>query len=367
MANISNQQLSVYEKMAVVLVDYSAAVRPKETVLISGTTLAAPLIREVYRRVLTKGAIPLLRLTIPEIENEFYSLADDYQLKHVSKIAFFEAKNVDAAIYCQSESNTKYLSEIDPAKIAEVRKSRKALNDIVHARVRWTLTLFPTPAYAQDAGMPLCGFERFVAGAMFADRDDPVGEWKKLSKSQEKFVNRLNGAGEVRIVGEDTDIVMSVKGRKFINSDGHRNMPSGEVFTGPVENSVNGFIRFTYPVCYSGKEVSDIFLRFKDGRVVEAKAGANEGFLKEMLKMDRGAGVVGELGIGTNYGIDRFIKNILFDEKIGGTVHLALGSSYTETGGKNKSALHWDMIKDLRRGGEIIVDGEAFQRDGKFL
>lgn len=367
MTNPRRAYHSLHEKMAEVLVDYSSAVQPKETVLIAGSTAAAPLIQELYARVLQRGAIPIVRVSIPELDHAFYSLANAFQVKHVSKIAYCEARTIDAAIYVQSETNTKSLSSISPKKIAAVRQSRRRLNDIIHDRVRWTLTLYPTAAYAQDAEMSLPEFEQFVGKAMFADKKDPIGEWRRLSSRQGAIAKRLTAAQAVRILGKDTDLTMSVKGRKFINSDGHHNMPSGEVFTGPVEHSVNGHIRYTFPVCYSGKEVSDVFLRFKDGKVAEATAGTNEAFLEEMVRMDAGSCMVGELGIGTNYGIDRFTKNILFDEKIGGTIHLALGNSYPETGGKNRSALHWDMIKDLRDGGEIWVDGKLFQKNGKFV
>ena len=170
----------------------------------------------------------------------------------------------------------------------------------------------------------------------------------------------------MRLVGPDTDLTLSVAGRTFINSDGHHNMPSGEVFTGPVEDSAEGRIAFDYPVCEGGREVDGIRLVFRKGLVVEASATKNEAFLRAMLDMDPGARRLGELGIGTHFGIRRFIRNILFDEKIGGSIHLALGRSYEETGGRNRSALHWDMIKDLRRGGAIYVDGKVFQKDGRF-
>lgn len=353
--------------MAYVLCDYSAKIKPKETVLLSGSIQAEPLLSALYKRVLEHGAYPLVRMTIPEAEHMFYTHANDDQLKHVSDIALYEAKHIDAAIYVQSESNTKCLSEIDPAKIALTRQMRKHISDIIMKRVRWTLTLFPTSAYAQDAGMSRIDFEQFVMKALFADKPDPVGEWRALSKRQDRIIKGLAKAREVRILAKDTDLVLSVAGRKFINSNGHRNMPCGEVFTGPVETSANGYIHFTYPVCLSGNEIKDVFLRFKNGKVIEARAGSNENFLKKMIDIDPGAKRIGELGIGTNYGIDRFIKNILFDEKIGGSIHLALGKSYTETGGKNKSALHWDMIKDLRDGGEFHVDGRVFQKNGKFV
>jgi aminopeptidase len=230
----------------------------------------------------------------------------------------------------------------------------------------WTLTLFPTSAFAQDADMSLTEFEDFVYSATFADQDRPVAKWRALERRQEKMIAALKGADEVHIVGPDTDLTLSVKGRTFINSAGTNNMPSGEIFTGPVETSAEGYIKYDFPVCHAGREIDGIRLVFRKGKVVEASATKNEKFLLSMLDIDRGARRLGELGIGTNFGIDRFVRNILFDEKIGGTIHLALGKSYEETGGRNESALHWDMIKDLRKGGALYVDGEVIQKDGKF-
>jgi aminopeptidase len=201
---------------------------------------------------------------------------------------------------------------------------------------------------------------------MFADEDDPVSAWKSLKKRQDKLIGRIRGASDIRIVGNGTDIRMSVRNRVFLNSDGHRNMPSGEIYTCPVENSAEGYIEYDYPVCNAGREIEGIRLVFRKGLVVEATAKKNEKFLREMLAADAGASRLGELGIGTNLRIQRFIKNILFDEKIGGTIHLAVGQSFREAGGRNKSAIHWDMIKDLRRGGAIYVDGKVFQKDGRF-
>jgi len=273
---------------------------------------------------------------------------------------------MDATIRIASEGNTRELSNVEPGKQTLMARTMKPVSDIVRKKP-WVVTLFPTSAYAQDAEMSLGDFEDFVYAAMFADEDDPVAAWKSLRKRQDKLIASLAGAKDVRIVGRGTDIRLSVRNRRFLNSDGHRNMPSGEIFTGPVENSAEGFIEYDYPVCSAGREIDGIRLVFRKGLVVEATASKNQDFLRAMLKADAGASRLGELGIGTNVRIQRFIKNILFDEKIGGTIHLALGQSYAETGGKNMSAIHWDMIKDLRKGGVIFVDGKVFQKDGKFL
>jgi aminopeptidase len=234
-------------------------------------------------------------------------------------------------------------------------------------RKRWCLTLYPTQAYAQDAEMSLREFESFVYATTFADQPDPIRQWKKLSAMQQRLIGRLRGADEIRIVGAGSDLKFSVKGRTFINADGRNNMPDGEIFTGPVESSAEGFISYDFPVCVGGREVDGVRLAFRKGKVVEASAAKNEKYLLTMLDCDAGARRLGELGIGTNRMISKFIKNILFDEKIGGTIHLALGNGYPETGSKNISALHWDMIKDLRRGGAVYVDGEVFQKDGRFV
>ncbi|MDP6380387.1 MAG: aminopeptidase, partial [Phycisphaerae bacterium] len=293
--------------------------------------------------------------------------ASNAQLAHVSKLALYEARNVDHRFAIMADTNTRALSSVPPKKQAIAEKARRKISDIIMAKNRWTLTLFPTAAYAQDAEMSLEEFEDFVYGTVFADKKDPVAEWKKVAKFQDRLIRRLRRVDEVRIIGPDTDLRMSVKGRIWKNSDGRYNMPSGEIFTGPIENTAEGYIRYTYPVCYRGKEVDDVRLVFKKGKVVEASAAKNNSLLQTMIDVDPGARRLGELGIGTNYGIKKFIKNILFDEKIGGSIHLALGMSYKETGGKNRSALHWDMIKDLRQGGKILVDGKPLQKGGKFL
>jgi aminopeptidase len=224
----------------------------------------------------------------------------------------------------------------------------------------WVICEFPTHSLAQDAEMSLEEFEDFCYAATNQD-------WKKESKKLDKLKKILDKGKLIRITGENTDLMFKIEERIAIKCDGHRNMPDGEVFIAPVENSTEGYIHYTYPAIYGGREVAGIFLRFHKGNVVEAKAEKGETFLKEMIKTDKGSCKLGEFGIGLNYNIKEFIKQILFDEKIGGTIHLALGMAYPEGGGKNKSALHWDMIKDLRRGGKIFIDGKLIQKNGKFL
>jgi aminopeptidase len=232
---------------------------------------------------------------------------------------------------------------------------------------RWVGTLYPTNAYAQDAEMSLRDYEEFVYGACFCDQDDPVARWQEVHDMQQKLVDWLVGKREVRVTGPNADLTLSIEDRVFMNSDGHKNMPSGEIFTGPVEDSVEGWVRFTYPAVTAGREVEGIELKFEKGKVVEASAKKGEEFLLKMLDTDPGARYVGEFAIGTNDGIKRFTKNILFDEKIGGSFHMAVGFGFPETGSKNESAIHWDMICDMRDGGEIHVDGDMFYRSGEFM
>ncbi len=354
-------------RFADVLVRHSRNVKRGETVLIAASARAESLAVAVYRAALARGAHPQVQLTPSALDEVFLAEASEAQLAFISPLTKYAYGKVDHLIRIRADLNTKALSAIDPKRQAIRTKASRPMLDTMLRRDCWTVTLWPTAAYAQDAEMSLEQFEDFVFSAVGADQDDPIAHWRQIRSTQAKLIKKLNRGKEVRIVGPDTDLTMSIAGRVFINSDGTHNMPSGEVFTGPVENSVEGHIRYSYPVCRQGKEVEDVRLVFRKGKVVEASAAKNEEFLLAMLDVDRGARFVGELGIGTNFGIDRFIKNILFDEKIGGSIHLALGNSYPETGGKNKSALHWDMIKDLRHGGAIYLDGKCIQKDGKFL
>jgi aminopeptidase len=244
---------------------------------------------------------------------------------------------------------------------------RRTLDRAAAGELAWCSTLFPTPAFAQDAEMSLDEYEDFVFQACHVTDPDPVAVWRRFADRQARLVDRLSDKREVRLVGPDTDLVVSVAGRTWINCDGKNNFPDGEVFTGPVETATHGHVRFSYPAVLGGREVSDVRLWFENGRVVRATAAKNNDFLQTSLNVDDGARILGEFAIGTNYGVTRFTKNILFDEKIGGTVHMALGTAYPESGGQNRSALHWDMVCDLRQGGEVWVDGELLSKNGQFV
>ncbi len=353
-------------KLARVLVKYSRSVKRGQTVWVAGPAAAEPLILECVREVYRAGGHPMARMTPDRAGEVMYAEATKSQLEFVPRSTMAAAREADHSIRILAETNTQAHAGVDAKKQVAVEQARRKLLNLLLKKNEWTLTLYPTTAYAQDAGMGLEEFADFAYKAMRLDKRDPVAAWKKAKTFQAKVLRRLKSADQVRIVAEDTDLTLSVKDRTFINSYGSHNMPDGEVFTGPVESSAEGHIRYTYPVCYRGKEVEDVYLEFEKGKVVKATAGKNEAFLKQMIGMDRGASRLGELGIGTNYDIKRFIKNILFDEKIGGTVHLALGKGYPETGSKAKSALHWDMICDLRQGGRLEVDGKVLQEDGAF-
>ncbi|HZV72477.1 MAG TPA: aminopeptidase [Conexibacter sp.] len=353
------------ERFAALLCDYCLDLEPGQQVLMRSTTLAAPLLRALHAAILALDAWPLLRAELPGIEEDFYALARDRQLDGFPALAYAEAAQADAFLAIQAPANTRALADADPARIARVARARAPLSELRLAK-RWCGTLWPTTAGAQQAGMGDDAFAAFVRGALFLDRDDPAAAWRELGAFQAGLVERLASARELRIEAEGTDLTLRVTDRTWVNSDGRRNMPSGEVFTGPIEDSANGTIRFGVPSSPRGVAVEDVELTFRDGEVVAARAGRGDDYLQRTLATDPGARRLGEIGIGTNAGIDRPIGAILFDEKIGGTVHLALGRSYPETGGLNESAVHWDLICDLRRGGRLSADGVVVQEDGAF-
>lgn len=354
------------DKLARVLVDYSIEAGEADQVLLSGGATAEPLIKAVYTRLLQAGAIPIPVVGLPGIQELFFEHAQDHHYEKTPPITRAIYEGADAFISIMAPTNTRALANVDPDKQQMLGKRDQQLRDIVMEKDRWVLTLFPTEALAQESDMGLEEYEEFVFSAMALGKDDPVRFWREKSEEQEKLKERLEEASEIRIVGPETDLTLSVEGRTFVNSAGKKNMPCGEVFTGPVEDSANGTVYFGVPTAVAGREVSGVRLRFEDGRVVESTAEKGEDYLHSMLDADEGARYLGELGIGTNYGIPRATKNILFDEKLGGTVHLAVGKSYEETGGKNDSSVHWDLICDLHDG-ELYADGELIQKNGEFI
>jgi len=360
------------ERLADVLLNYCIKLKKGQLLGIMGTELASPLIKALYRKALLTGSYPYTRIGIEGLDEIYFKNASAEQLLYISPIRKFEMQKIDALVSIMSIYNSKTLSGVDPRKQAIAQKANAPVMQLSMKRAAsgkfsWVGCLFPTLSSAQDAGMSLTDYEDFVFSACKVDKKDPIAEWKKVSQYNARIIKYLKGKKEIRIVAPDTDLRYNVAGRVWINCDGSNNFPDGEVFTAPIENSANGHIRFTFPAVYGGREVEDVRIEFKDGKAVSAKASRGEEFLNTMLDSDKGARYLGEVAIGTNFGIRQFTKNTLFDEKIGGTIHMALGQSYPETGGKNRSGLHWDMVCDLRTGGALYADKELFFKNGKFL
>jgi aminopeptidase len=350
------------------LAGYCLDAQPGQQIVVRSTTLAAPLLLALQRELLEREAWPLLRVELPGQTRGYFTHARDAHLDGYAGLAMEEARKADASLAIQAPENTRALTGVDPERMRRAAVGRQPVRREALKR-RWCLTVWPTEALAQEAGLALPDFEALVRDALFLSEPggrDPVSAWGGLRDFQAALIDRLERARTIRIEADGTDITLDVKGRSWVNSDGRRNMPSGEVFTGPHETSADGTIRFDVPSSPAGVHVEGVTLTFRDGEVVEARADQGDEHLQRALATDDGARRLGELGIGTNFGITRPVGTILFDEKIGGTVHLALGRSYPETGGKNESALHWDLICDLRRGGRITADGELVQEDGRF-
>ena len=361
-----------HRRLADVLVGYSVQVRPGDLVLIEAPAVAAPLVQEVYAAVLHAGGHPLPRIAIDGLAENLLFEGSDEQLEFVNPVRIDDIETGDVRIVLEGSWNTKALTGVDPARQARFSRAREQIRNRYLQRaadgdLRWVLTAYPTNAAAQDAEMSLAEYEEFVYGAGLLDAADPVAEWEAFAARIRRVGDFLAGVKTLRVVADGTDLTLGVGGRHWIPAEGRENFPDGEVFTGPVEDSVEGTIRFTYPAVFQGREVHDVRLRFERGEVVEATAARGQDFLEQMIGMDDGARRAGEFAFGLNDGIDIFTRNILFDEKIGGTVHLALGTAYPESGGLNRSGLHWDMICDLRSGSEVFADGELVYRDGRFL
>jgi aminopeptidase len=366
-----------FDKLAQVLVNYSVAVKNDDLVCITGTTLAEPAITAVYRAVLAAGGHPWVRLTSDACREIHLKHGRDKQLRHVSPFEKYVMGRCNAFIAFWGDQNTRFLSNVDPAKQALVSMARKPILNMFLKRaakpardpdhVRWVGTQMPTHAAAQDAEMSLSEYMDFVLDGGRLSERNPVAIWKKLGVAQKRLCDVLNRGKEMRLrAPSGTDLRLGIRGRRWINCDGHVNFPDGEVFTAPIEDATEGTVHYTFPAVTGGREVMDVRLTFKAGKVVDASAAKNEAFLHKMIDQDKGGRILGELALGTNYGIKRFTRNTLFDEKIGGTFHLALGAAFPETGGKNASGLHWDMVCDLRKGGSVEVDGKVISRNGRF-
>lgn len=361
------------EKFARILVDYSTKIQPGEKVGITATVEIEPVVRSLYALILERGAYPHVLLDIRDQDELLFAHASDELLgfvPHFHKMAFEE---FDVLLKVRGESNTRALSSVPPERAA---LRQRAMSKLLAAQMRrgatgelrWMSTQFPTRAYAIEADMGFEEYQDFFFRACHADDNtpDPVAFWEGIRAEQDRLIQRIQGHDRVEVRGPNADLKLSIKDRKWQNACGTHNLPDGEIYTGPVENSVNGWVRYTYPAIVQGREVDGIELTFQDGKVVKATATKNEPFLLRMLNTDPGARYLGEFAIGTNYEIDRFTRNILFDEKIGGSFHTAVGAGYPETGNTNRSQIHWDMICDLHQGSEILLDGEVIYKNGQF-
>ncbi len=354
------------KRLAGILVGHSTKVKKGDMVVINGDVVAEPLIKEVYRQCLKKGAFPSVHAHLPGMSRIYYSLAKPEQLRRFPEVAMFESKKADVFIGIFGTSNTRELSNVDPKRIAVRSRTVDPISK-VRMKKRWCICDFPTDALAMEAEMSLEEYTDWFYKACNVD-------YAALKKRYEKLKKVIDRGSEAHIIGKNTDLKFSIMGMTAMNIQGDKNVPDGEVFTAPEKRSVEGHIEFSYPAIRGGNEVDGIYVEFSKGKVVKATARKNEKFLKSMLKTDAGSSYLGEWGIGVNYNITRYTKNLLFDEKIGGTIHLAFGQSYPENTVKNRknanhSALHWDIVKDLRPkggGGEIRVDGRLIQKDGKF-
>jgi aminopeptidase len=365
------------QKHARILVEHSARVEAGDRILVEATTAAEPLVRELYVQILERGGIPHPMVYIPGTmplsqEDLYLAYAKDRQLDAAPALLELGYGEFEGRIRVHSSTNTRGGTQMDRSKVQRRSKALRGITELqmrrgAEGKFKWVTTLYPTSAYAQEANMSLREYEDFVFGAIHAQEEDPVTYWRQSGVEQQKAVDFLGGKDQVVLRGPNVDLRLSIKGRSFENAAGRNNMPDGEIFTGPVEDSVNGWVRFTYPAISGGVAVEGAELTFSQGRVETAKAEKNLDYLLKMLDTDPGARYLGEFAIGTNRDINQFTGNILFDEKIGGTFHMALGAGYPETGSKNKSAIHWDLICDVRRDSEILVDGMPFYKNGKFI
>ncbi len=365
------------QKFAKVLVEHSARVAPGDRVLIEATTAAEPLVRELYLQILEKGGHPVPLLQLPDMffpshEDLLIMKGSDAQLDFVPPLQKLAYDHFESRIRIHSTTNTRSQTMMDASRSQRRNKGTGIITETQMRRgaqgaFKWVTTLYPTEAYAQDAGMSLQQYEDFVFGSVHAQEEDPIRFWKEVEKDQQNAVDFMKGKSQVVLRGPNVDLTLSVKDRTFMNSFGTYNMPDGEIYTGPVEDSVNGWVKFTYPAIYGSVAVEGAELTFSKGRAAQVKAEKNQDYLIKMLESDTGSRYLGEFAIGTNFDIDKFTGQILFDEKIGGSFHMALGAGYPETGSKNKSAIHWDMICDMRRDSEILVDSQLFYKNGEFV
>lgn len=359
-------------RLAEVLVEYSTEIGPGDSAVIESHGLASPLIRELYAATLRAGGHPQANISLDEAEEALLHEGSDAQLEWIAPDLQWKVDQADAWFVIDAPENTRRLTGVDPTRMSRRLTARQPiqkryLDRSAAGEFRWVICGYPTEALAQDAGLSFTQFEDVLYRAAFLDQDDPIAAWKSFGERLEQVGSFLDTVKELRVVGEETDLTLRVEDRTWIRSKGLRNFPDGEVFTGPVESSVEGTIKFTFPAMMRGRQAEGVRLRFEGGEVVEATADRGQDFLREMIALDDGARRVGEFAFGQNDAITEYTGSLLLDEKIGGTIHMALGRSVPGTGGENESGLHWDIVCDLRDGGEVYADGEVVYRDGAFL
>ena len=368
-----NKIKSTLEKYAEILVDYSVKVQKGDLVLIRAQSpICQPLVKEIYKLVLKRGANPVVRCTMDGLSEDFIKYANDEQLEYIDPMTRIEYEKVDKLISIGAPENVKNMARADAKKMAKRSKATRELSSAMlkrsaEGKMNWVIADYPTQALAQEAKMSLDDYTDFIINSCYLDIESPIDKWREIAREQERIVNLLNGRKKLHIIGEKTDITFSVEGRKWISCAGEMNFPDGEIFTSPVEDSANGEIYFDFPAIYRGNESHKIYLKLENGKVIEARAEKGEEFLLSMLDMDEGSRFVGEIAIGTNDRIVDVTGNILFDEKIGGSIHMAVGASYPETGGKNESGLHWDIIKNMKSNSKIFLDDKLIYENGKFV
>lgn len=359
-------------KHAEVLTKYSLGLRKGDRVLIQGDVSVMPLVAECYRQAVILGAHPAVKLTSEEMKETMLRFGSEEQIKFVHGFELETVRTLDAVLSIWGNENTRMLSSVPGERIKWASQGTGEYRKIFFERMakgqlRWCGTQHPVQASAQEASMSLSEYQEFVYGCCLLIDPDPVAKWREVEREQDRICELLGRFRKLRIVSRDTDLTLSVEGRRWINCCGHENFPDGEVFTCPIEDSAQGHIRFSFPGIYGGREIEDIRLEFDRGRVVKAQAAKGQELLEQLLETDPGARLLGEVAVGTNYNIDRFTRNMLFDEKIGGTVHLAIGQAFAEAGGRNQSSVHWDMLCDMKDGGTLEADGRVIYRDGAFL
>ena len=364
---------ALLQKYAKVLVNYSTKVKEDDLVIIRmESEKARPLAKEIYKECLIQGAHPVIRLSIPEAQEYFIKYANDKQMAYIDPMTKIEYEQANVLISLGAPLNVKHMAKADSKRMGERSKATRPLSELLLNRaakgeLNWVIADFPTDALAQEAKMSLEEYTEFLIKGCYLNENDPVQKWIEKGKEQQRIADYLNKTTKIRYKGEKTDITFSTQGRTWISCSGLNNFPDGEIFTSPVEDSANGEIYFDYPAIYRGNESNKIQLKLENGKVVYAKAEQGDEFFQNMINLDEGAKFVGEIAIGTNDNIQEITGNILFDEKIGGAIHMALGASYPETGGKNVSGLHWDLIKNMKNGGEIYADDKLIYQNGKFI